>query len=378
LTALIRLWPTDGRLALATRGLDVLVRIGTDAALMHLYGISQKVKSRPLKLAAADKVQDVATARDLGSEELADRLVPDLGLDAGGSRVLDFGSRSFRVGFDGQLRPFVHDAGGERLKDLPKPGKSDDPERSIEASQLWTDLKADARKTAREQIARLEGAMCLRRRWSAPDFQKWLVGHPLLIHLVRRLVWGVFDLSNALQRSFRVAEDATFADIADDPYELPDGARIGIVHPLEMTADDARTWSTVLADYQLLPPFAQLQRPIHERTAADRLQPTIDIVEGITVPAAKVLELGAHGWRQGEREGTQVLNVIKTLPEGREAVLGLAPGLMLGDIAGEPQTLGKVVITGGWQEDGETSAADLDDVTFSEIVMDLKPLRKFE
>src|SRR4030095_14824290 len=53
LTPLMRVWPTSGQLSQATRGLDVLVRIGTDAALMHLYGISQKVKSRPLKLAAA-------------------------------------------------------------------------------------------------------------------------------------------------------------------------------------------------------------------------------------------------------------------------------------------------------------------------------------
>ena len=47
---------------------------------------------------------EVAEQRDLTPEELADRLVPDLGLDADGSLTLDFGPRAFRVGFDGSLR----------------------------------------------------------------------------------------------------------------------------------------------------------------------------------------------------------------------------------------------------------------------------------
>jgi len=42
-------------------------------------------------------------------------------------------------------------------------------------------------------------------------FRSLLVEHPLLIQLVRRLVWGVYG-SKGLQQSFRVAEDLTYAD----------------------------------------------------------------------------------------------------------------------------------------------------------------------
>ncbi len=56
--------------------------------------------------------------------ELEDRLAPDLGLDDNGSLLLDFGPRQFTVSFDETLKPFVRDASGSRLKDLPKPNKA--------------------------------------------------------------------------------------------------------------------------------------------------------------------------------------------------------------------------------------------------------------
>ncbi|STM38261.1 WGR domain-containing protein [Escherichia coli] len=37
-----------------------------------------------------------------------------------------FGPRQFTVSFDETLKPFVRDVSGSRLKDLPKPNKSDD------------------------------------------------------------------------------------------------------------------------------------------------------------------------------------------------------------------------------------------------------------
>jgi hypothetical protein len=62
-------------------GLDVLAAIGSDVALMHLNGIAQKVKFKGLQEKARAKIDQLAQARGLSAEELADRLVPDLGLD---------------------------------------------------------------------------------------------------------------------------------------------------------------------------------------------------------------------------------------------------------------------------------------------------------
>ncbi len=73
--------------------------------------------------------------------ELEDRLAPDLGLDDNGSLLLDFGPRQFTVSFDETLKPFVRDASGSRLKDLPKPNKSDDESQANDAVNRYKLLK---------------------------------------------------------------------------------------------------------------------------------------------------------------------------------------------------------------------------------------------
>ncbi|MCV5791421.1 DUF4132 domain-containing protein, partial [Escherichia coli] len=96
------------------------------------------------------------------------------------------------------LKPFVRDVSGSRLKDLPKPNKSDDETRANDAVNRYKLLKKDARTIAAQQVARLESAMCLRRRWSLENFQLFLVEHPLVRHLTRRLIWGVYSAENQL------------------------------------------------------------------------------------------------------------------------------------------------------------------------------------
>lgn len=95
---------------------------------MHLHGIAQKVKFKGLQYEAQQRIRQVAERLGLSTEQLADRLVPDFGLDADGSMVLDYGPRRFLVRFDEQLKPFVADEDGKHRKALPKPGAKDDPE----------------------------------------------------------------------------------------------------------------------------------------------------------------------------------------------------------------------------------------------------------
>ena len=102
ITPLIRSWPADGGHARAVAALDVLSAIGSDVALMHLHGIVEKSKFKALKTKARQKMEDVSEGLGLSAEQLADRLVPDFGLDRDGSMLLDYGPRRFNVGFDEQ------------------------------------------------------------------------------------------------------------------------------------------------------------------------------------------------------------------------------------------------------------------------------------
>jgi hypothetical protein len=121
--------------------------------------------------------------------------------------------------------------GSEKLDSFPRAAKTDDAEKAKAASEAWKHLKSEAEKVSRDRFARLERMMGEERRVDADVFVDAFVKHPLVGHLVKRLVWGAFDASGALLETFRVAEDRTYATVEDDTYEIPQDAVVGLIHP---------------------------------------------------------------------------------------------------------------------------------------------------
>ncbi|WP_157313935.1 DUF4132 domain-containing protein [Chitinibacter sp. GC72] len=296
LVPLIRTWPTEGLLARAQSGLDVLVRIGSNYALLQLNGIGQKVKSKPLQLAAQQKMQELADNAGLTPDELAERITPDLGLDAAGGLDLDFGPRQFRAGFDEQLKPVVFNHEGVRLADLPKPNSSDNEYRAEQAQKQFKALKRDVKALADQSLKRLERAMCEQRRWQREIFESTLVQHPLLRHVTRRLAWGLYQ-DEQLQQVFRVAEDLGFTDAADNALTLPADAVIGLPHPLELDEVMLAALSQLFADYEIIQPFAQLGREVFRSDdPASALTQALDKA----VPTNALRGLESRGWEKGD------------------------------------------------------------------------------
>ncbi|WP_433381456.1 DUF4132 domain-containing protein [Actinoplanes sp. CA-142083] len=377
LTPLILAWPGEGGHAKAVTGVNVLAGIGSDVALMHLHGIAQRAKFKGLKSAAEQKMDEVATGLGLSAEQLADRLVPDFGLDADGSMRLDYGSRQFVVGFDEQLRPYVADAAGKHLKALPKPGARDDASLAPAAFKQFAALKKDVRTVAADQIRRLERAMVTGRRWSGAEFRQLFVDHPLLWHIVRRLVWGLYDSSGALTGAIRVAEDRTFSTADDDEISVAADAVVGVAHPLHLGSALA-AWSEVFADYEILQPFPQLSRQTFALTPAEAEVPELSRFEGITLPTTKVLGLERRGWRRETPQdgGVQGYIELKLGPK-LEMAVSLDPGIAVGMVTEFPeQKLTAVFLHDGngtgWQRtDSRIPLGRLDPVTASEIIRDL-------
>ncbi|MFI0353154.1 DUF4132 domain-containing protein [Actinomadura sp. 9N407] len=373
LTPLIRAWPGDGGHAKAVTGLDILARIGTDVALMHLYGIAQKVKFTGLKTRAQAKIQDVADSLDLTSEQLGDRLVPDFGLDAAGGLVLDYGPRRFLIGFDEALKPFVADEDGARRKALPKPGAKDDPELAPAAYKRFSALKKDVRTVAADQIRRMEAAMIGQRRWSVGDFRRLFVAHPLIGHIARRLVWIAED--GGKTTAFRVAEDRTFADAADDVLTVPESAVIGIPHPVRL-GDTLDTWTTVFADYLILQPFPQLGRTVHTLTDTERAGHRLDRFQGAGASGQAILGLERFGWQRTAPMDAGLQHALyREVPGGMYINISLDPPVSIGDLEGAE--LKEI-----WLENDSASNyapepyrprpfGDLDPVTASEVISEL-------
>jgi hypothetical protein len=386
LTPILRIWPGAGAHHRAVEGLEVLASIGSDVALLHLHGIAQRVKFKALKAKAQEKIAQVAEGLGLTGEQLADRLVPDFGLDADGSTVVDYGTRRFTVGFDEQLRPYVLDAEGKRLKDLPKPGARDDAELAPEERKRFMALKKDVRTTASDQVRRLEAAMVAGRSWSAQEFRALFVEHPLLWHLVRRLVWvcvpgeGTPGAGGA-GTAFRVAEDRTFADVDEDVFVLPDDTSVRLAHPLTLGGEAVSAWSEVFADYEILQPFAQLGRAVHRLTPEEEAGSRLGRFEGFTVPTTKMLGLTKRGWDRGSPEDNGVENEIsKKLGENLYLVIDLDGGIAIGAISEIPdQKLDAVALATrpdrySASKDNGLRFGDLDPVVASELLADLTDL----
>ncbi|PWK82796.1 putative DNA-binding WGR domain protein [Lentzea atacamensis] len=376
LAPLIRAWPGENAHAKAVTGLDVLAQIGSETALAHLNGIAEKVKFKALKARAQEKVADIAATLGLSRDQLSDRLIPTLGLDDAASLVIDYGPRQFTVGFDEQLKPFVLDPDGKRRKDLPKPAAKDDQDKAPLEHQRFAALKKDVRTIAADQIQRLERAMIAQRTWTADEFHAVLAAHPLLWHLVRRLVWITDD-----GLSFRLAEDRTLANAADDEITLPANTTIRLAHPVDL-ADTLATWGEVFADYEILQPFPQLGRPAHAFAPGEPRIPQLHKYLDLPVPVGRILGLTKRGWVRGTPQDAGVEEwITRPLPSGGALVATLDPGIAVGAIDVFPE----VKFTSLWfsetgeghwtaPRDGGPDSFDADPVTASELLAELESL----
>jgi predicted DNA-binding WGR domain protein len=376
LTPLIRAWPGESQHQRAVTGLDVLASIGTDVALMHLHGIAQKLKFKGLQEKARLKIDAIAEARGFTAEELADRLVPDLGLDEDGSLTLDFGPRSFRVIFDEGLKPLVREESGKRLPDLPKARKDDDADKSAEATAIWKALKKDAKTLALGQVLRLELGMCARRRWSADVFETFLVKHPVMRHLVVRLAWATYDEEDRVTSVFRVAEDGTYANTDDDVFTLPEGATVGVAHTMEMRPEDQAKLGALFGDYELVQPFVQLGRETFALTEEEKASGEVTRWAGKKLPTGKVLGLEARGWRRGQPQDGGHISWIEKHVEGQMVSVSLDQGIAVGDVTMFPeQIIERLTCGDGWHpKKGPETLAKLHPIVMSELLRDIESL----
>ena len=386
LTPMIRTWPGESQHKRAVTGLEVLAQIGTDIALMQLNGIAQKLKFKGLREKAREKIAQIAEQRELTVAELEDRLAPDLGLDERGSMLLDFGPRQFTVSFDESLKPFIRDTQGKRFKDLPRPNKSDDAELSADAVNRYKALKKDARAVAAQQVQRLESAMCQQRRWTHEQFRQFLVEHPLVGHLTRRLVWATYDADKQLTHCFRVAEDNTYSTADDDEFQLPDNTvQIGLPHRLEISEQDIVDFGQLFTDYELLPPFSQLDRSCHALTEAEREALILDRWRDRQCASGRLAGLANKGWLRGEPQDAGWIGCMMKQMGDWTAIIEMSEGFCVGlppdEFAAEQTVNGIGLIKGtpeyvGWwnPKDHKHTFSVLNDVAASELLRDIETL----
>jgi hypothetical protein len=327
---LVRDWPGQAQHKRAVHGLECLRAIGSEQALLQLHKLAEKVKFPALKRQAQRFMEEIAAQRGLTPGQLEDRIVPDLGLDEQGTRVLDYGPRQFRVALGPDLKPRVRQDDGTVRGDLPR-GTAKDDEAKVAATQAdWKLFKQQLKEVLKAQAERLEKAMSRRRRWSAAELDQHLLRHPFMRYLARVLVWAGFDSQGKVVKTFRVTEDQTLADVAGEPVTLDPDWAIGIVHPVLLPAEEVAAWAEVLADHEILPPFPQLGRKVFTLEPAEGTEKVLRRFEGAKVPGMALLGATKKtGWEQGSLDANhRITHHLKRYPEvGLTAILSYRPGL---------------------------------------------------
>jgi hypothetical protein len=183
---------------------------------------------------------------------------------------------------------------------LPNPGAKDDSEKAEGAIAHWKFLKKQVSEVIKIQTLRLEQAMVTGRHWQLDEFTALLVQHPLMTHLVQRLIWGGYDAAGRLMATFRVTEDQTCANANDETFDLTGVTQIGIVHPLHLSTEVRSVWGELLSDYEIVQPFQQLGRSLHGLEPGEKTAFELTRFQNLEIPiVALVRTLENLGWQRG-------------------------------------------------------------------------------
>jgi HEAT repeat protein len=254
----IRKWVDSNRGKLAEYAAQALALLGTDVALTAVDSLSIRYRSKQKNIgkAAGEAFAEAAERLGMTPDELGDRVVPWLGFEPSGVRLIEEGDKKIeaRISLDHKLE-FRDLAKGKKIGTLPAGIPA-------EIKTEFKDLAATIREVVKGQLVRIENLMVRQYRWPIGRWRELYLAHPLLLPFACRMIWGVYDEQGKLVQAFRALEDRTLTDEQDSTVELPKSGQIGLVHPLDLTAEQRQAWATHLADYNIRSPILQIERPV--------------------------------------------------------------------------------------------------------------------
>lgn len=297
----IKEWSEAMRSAIAAETVFALSLNGSNEALMNVDNMSRKFKHKRVRAAAAEALAAAADTLGITTEELADRIVPDLGFDRNLCRVFDYGKRQFNVYLKPSLEMEVF-SGDKQIKTLPKPGTTDDKDTAEAAYNEFKEVKKQLKNVVAAQRARLEYVLMCDRKWTSENWEKLFVGNAVMHCFAVGLIWGVYE-NGALKDTFRYMDDGSFTTADGDEFTLPNDAQIGLVHPLELTEEQISVWKEQLSDYELTQPFDQLGRMVFRPDDKELPCNCLTRFEDTTVNSvAMINQMTKNGWYKGDAE----------------------------------------------------------------------------
>jgi len=282
--------------------LAMLAWVEHPSATQLVLAIGARFRTKSLQDEAVRHAAALAKRKGWTVDELADRTIPTAGFGDGAVLELPYGPRTFTAVLRPDLTVELRDPDGKAIKALPTPRQSDDAEQAKEAKKTFSAVKKELKSIATLQAQRLYEAMCTQRSWSAEDWDRYLLRHPVVGPEVRRLVW-VALVDDGAPVIFRPLDDGTLTDADDNDVKLPDGARIRVAHDSLLSPGEIEQWSAHLADYEVTPLFQQLGRGVHAITPELRSKRQLTDFTGHLLEAYALRgRAGKLGYTRGEAQ----------------------------------------------------------------------------
>lgn len=305
LHGMIQEWAENARGAIAAEAVQALALNPQPQALLTVDSIARKFRFKQIKGAASKALDFAAKELGLTRAQLEDKIVPDLGFDETIKRVFDYGMRKFTVTITPSLQLEVTDGNNKKLRTIPKPGKRDDEEKAAEAYAAYKELKRQIKTVIPSQKTRLERALFTARQWTKEEWQALFVKNPIMHPFAIGLIWGVYSLQQdqewKLSQSFRYMEDGSFNTVYEEEYAIAENAKIGLVHPLELSQEEKTAWIQQLEDYEITQPFAQLERKVSVMAEAEKEEKSLGRFGGYVMNALSLAgKMQKFGWSRGE------------------------------------------------------------------------------
>jgi hypothetical protein len=277
-----------------TDAIEALARMSTPAALIRLDGIAHDDPDPGLRRRAFRRLHQAAGARGLAVYDLFERAVLEL-----------------------------------------PPEATIDPEvvRIVEGQA--------------ERV--LSEAMVAGHRWRMEKWRELWADSPMFARLVGRLVWAIYDYG-LLRGTFRLDESGEPVDVDDEAVALEPFTEIGLPVPSAFDRRLRERWGVLLADYEVLAPFPQMERDIDPKPYDD-----------LVLDGAILRSLLSHGWYPSTPGLERHYGFLRPFPRlGLTASLEVSPGVSGDD--DEPQTIDTLVFFDGIHSEFPSISRVLKDV----------------
>ena len=262
--------------------ITMLAWIEHPSATQLMLAIASRFRTKSFQEEATRQAEMLAERKGWTLAELADRTVPTAGFDETGSMELSYGDRTFTAKMLPDFKVELFNPEGKKIASLPEPRQTDNAELAKESKKAFGNAKKELQRIVALQSERLYEALCTARQWKYDDWESYLHQHPVLRHLVQRLVWGQLE-DGRIARTFRPLEDGTLTDFEDNEVHLAKEALVCVAHDTILVPHDVKAWQKHLVDYEIKPLFQQFGKGVYELPESRRKDDEIKDFKGYMI-----------------------------------------------------------------------------------------------